>query len=85
MKNKFLATTIFTAIMGATIAHAADKTEEKPEREKCYGVSKAGRNDCSAKDGSNSCAGYAKKDRDENVWVYVPIGLCDKLVGGVKG
>jgi uncharacterized membrane protein len=53
--------------------------------EKCYGASKAGKNDCGAKDGSHSCAGQAKTDGDANEWVYVPEGLCDKLVGGVKG
>ena len=57
----------------------------KNEHEKCYGVAKAGKNDCSAKDGSNSCAGRAKKDGNVNDWIYVPKGLCDKLTGGVKG
>jgi uncharacterized membrane protein len=61
------------------------KGHEASAKEKCYGVSKAGKNDCASKDGSNSCAGHATKDADGNQWVYVPAGLCDKLVGGVKG
>jgi uncharacterized membrane protein len=84
MKRELLAAAIFAAIF-ANGVHADDKIEVKQEREKCYGVAKAEKNDCSAKDGSNACAGHAKKDRDYNTWVYVPKGLCDKLVGGVKG
>ncbi len=60
----------------------ADASKDK---EKCYGVVKAGKNDCAAKDGSNSCAGQATKSGSANDWVYVPAGLCDKLVGGTKG
>ncbi len=51
-------------------------------KEKCYGVAKAGKNDCAAADGSHSCAGQATTDKDGNVWIYVPKGLCEKLNGG---
>lgn len=81
MKTQLLAASLLATLI-ATGAHADEK---KVEREKCYGVAKAGKNDCAAKDGSSSCAGQSKKDADANNWVYVPAGLCDKLVGGVKG
>jgi uncharacterized membrane protein len=84
MKNKLMTAVVFGALMTGA-AHAADSMEKKVEREKCYGVSKAEKNDCTSKDGSHSCAGSAKKDGDANEWVYVPKGLCDKLVGGIKG
>ena len=81
MKQQLIAATVLATLLGTTTtALAADA----PEREKCYGVAKAGKNDCAAKDGSNSCAGQAKKDRDPNSWVYAPKGLCDKLAGGNK-
>ena len=51
------------------------------EKEKCYGISKAGRNDCAAADGSHSCAGYAKKDKDMKEWVLLPKGTCNRIVG----
>ncbi|HCR86522.1 MAG TPA: hypothetical protein DIV86_07595 [Alphaproteobacteria bacterium] len=51
------------------------------EKEKCYGISKAGRNDCAAADGSHSCAGYAKKDKDGKEWVLLPKGTCERIVG----
>lgn len=85
MKAELLVATLLAAIAGVDMAHAADKKDAQPEREKCYGVAKAEKNDCASKDGSNACAGHAKKDRDENTWVYMPKGLCDKLAGGVKG
>ena len=75
---------VFGALV-SNVAYAAETIEKKVEREKCYGVAKAGKNDCAAKDGSSSCAGQAKQDRNPNDWVYVPKGLCDKLAGGNKG
>ncbi len=56
-------------------AHADDK-------EKCYGVVKAGANDCGNAQGTHSCAGHAAADADGGEWVFVPKGLCDKLSGG---
>ncbi|MYM61275.1 DUF2282 domain-containing protein [Vibrio sp. OCN044] len=50
------------------------------EKEKCYGVSKAGKNDCATK--SSSCAGTSKEDNQKDAFVVVPKGLCERLVGG---
>ncbi len=83
MKHKLLALTILSAMTSVSIAHA-DDAAPAAEHEKCYGVAKAGKNDCHAKDGSHSCAGQSKKDADANAWVYVPKGLCDKLAGSSK-
>ena len=49
--------------------------------EKCYGIAKAGSNDCQTM--SNSCAGTAKRDRQADAWIYVPEGVCGKVAGGV--
>lgn len=80
MKKELLAAAALTALIG--VGFSANAAEEKSEKEKCYGVVKAGKNDCAAADKSNSCAGAGKKDGDKNAWVYLPAGLCDKLVGG---
>lgn len=48
--------------------------------EKCYGVAKAGKNDCQT--ASSSCAGTSKKDAQTDAWISVPKGTCDKLIGG---
>ena len=55
---------------------------DKPSgKEKCYGVAKAGQNDCSNLSGSHSCAGQAKVAMDATEWRYVPAGTCKKLKG----
>src|SRR6516162_9937563 len=48
--------------------------------EKCYGIAKAFMNDCST--ASHGCGGEAKKDGDKHEWLFVPTGLCHKIVGG---
>jgi uncharacterized membrane protein len=63
-------------------AHETDWMKKGVSVEKCYGISKAGKNDCSTK--SHGCAGLAKVDDDPDEWIYVPAGLCDKIGGKVK-
>lgn len=48
--------------------------------EQCYGVARAGQNDCAAN--GHSCAGRAAVDGDKNEWILVPKGTCAKIVGG---
>ncbi len=75
-----------TLLMGAalagiiTVAANAGADDKMTGMEKCYGIVKAGKNDCASKAGGNSCAGQAAKDGQG--FVIVPQGLCDKLVGG---
>lgn len=63
----------------AGAANAADSKDGKA-MEKCYGVVKAGKNDCAAN--GHACAGQAKTDRDGNEWISLPAGTCDRLIGG---
>jgi uncharacterized membrane protein len=53
---------------------------EKEKGEKCYGVSKAGKNDCGT--ATHSCAGTQKVDADAHSWIYLPKGACEKVVNG---
>ena len=48
--------------------------------EKCYGVAKAGKNDCGT--ATESCAAQSKTDNAKNAWIAVPKGTCEKIVGG---
>ena len=50
------------------------------EQERCYGVSKAGKNDCATS--SSACAGTATQDFQKDAWTYLPKGSCLKLAGG---
>jgi uncharacterized membrane protein len=60
-------------------ALAAATKEGAPD--KCYGIAKAGKNDCAAGPGT-SCAGTSTVDGQENAWSYVIAGSCEKIVGG---
>ncbi len=55
---------------------------ESQKQEKCYGIVKAGKNDCAAADGAHSCASYSKRDAAHGEWILLPAGTCDRIVGG---
>jgi uncharacterized membrane protein len=72
----------FTATMalaiGSALAMSAAQAADVPSnkgKEKCYGVSLAGQNDCAAGPGT-SCAGTSKTDYQGNAWKLVPTGTC---------
>ena len=52
---------------------------DPPGKTQCYGVAKAGQNDCATH--NHSCAGMSKKDNDAGEWKYVAAGTCEKLGG----
>jgi uncharacterized membrane protein len=52
-------------------------------KEKCYGIAKAGQNDCANLSGTHSCAGQTKVDNDQGDWKYVAAGTC-KTLGGLS-
>ena len=51
------------------------------EKEKCYGIAKAGQNDCGNLSGSHSCAGKSKVDMAPDEWKYVAKGTCVSMKG----
>jgi uncharacterized membrane protein len=63
----------------AAQAHAGPVAQPAAS-ERCYGVAKAGHNDCAA--GVHSCAGQSTKSFDKSSFVYLPNGACSKLAGG---
>lgn len=69
------------ALAGAAQAQSGPAAKPSFKAEKCYGVVKAGKNDCQT--ASSSCAGTSKRDDQVDAWVYLPEGLCGKLAGGV--
>jgi len=50
-------------------------------KEKCFGIAKAGQNDCANLSGTHSCAGQNKVDMGVDEWKYVAKGTCQKLGG----
>ena len=65
--------------LGTAYGHEA--SAQGGDKEKCYGIAKAGQNDCGT--AKHTCAGQAKKDNAPDEWKYVAKGTCEKL-GGKK-
>jgi uncharacterized membrane protein len=61
-------------------AQSGPAPKPKFEAEKCYGVAKAGKNDCQT--ANSSCVGTSKRDGQGDAWIYIPAGTCDRIVGG---
>jgi uncharacterized membrane protein len=61
--------------LGSVLAKAEDVKNEK-----CYGIAKAGQNDCAT--ATSSCTGTSTTDRQKDAYLYVPVGTCNKISGG---
>ena len=71
---------LLTAALAALVATPAVGAD--PGKEKCYGIAKAGANDCASLTGSHSCAGQATAGKNPADWKYVAKGTC-KQAGGM--
>ena len=79
MSTRTLVALTAASLLGMGLAAAPAMAQEK---EKCYGIAKAGQNDCANLAGTHSCAGQAKKDNDPGEWKFAPKGTC-KTMGGL--
>ena len=82
MKTTLLvASALATAVsLSASIAKADPAAVPSFDNEKCYGVVKAGQNDCQT--ATHSCAGTSTADAQGDAWIYVPAGYCERIVNG---
>ena len=79
MNQRLIVSSALASVLALGLAgQAAAQTKEK---EKCYGVAKAGQNDCANLSGSHSCAGQNKADNAPDEWKYVAKGTCKDLKG----
>jgi uncharacterized membrane protein len=80
--NLFIASAVAAALTMPFVSLAQGGPAPKPkfEAQKCYGVAKAGKNDCQT--ANSSCAGTSKRDSQGDAWIYMPAGACERLVGG---
>ncbi len=81
MNQRFIASSALASVLALGLlpgAHAEDKAGTK---EKCFGIAKAGQNDCANLSGTHSCAGQSKADNAVAEWKYVDKGTCAKLGG----
>ena len=82
MKVSLIAASALAAVIAVPLVAQAGPAAVPTgyQAEKCYGVAKAGLNDCQT--ATHSCAGTATKDMDHASWIYVPAGTCQKITGG---
>jgi uncharacterized membrane protein len=76
-------TLIAAAVTAALSIGLVVDAHAEGDQEKCYGVVKAGKNDCAAN--GHACAGQAKTDGDPQEFLAVPAGTCARLVSGTAG
>ncbi len=82
MNTRQIASGALASVLAMGLLSGAQAADEKTkEKEKCYGIAKAGSNDCANLSGSHSCAGQAKVAMGIDEWNYVPKGTCAKLGG----
>jgi uncharacterized membrane protein len=80
MKNPLLISSALAAALSLGVVAQA-QAQDKAAKEKCFGIAKAGQNDCANLSGSHSCAGQSKLDMDAGEWKYVPKGSCKDMKG----
>jgi uncharacterized membrane protein len=83
MNKRVIASSTLASVLALALGQA-QAADAKPAQEKCFGVAKAGQNDCSTSTGSHSCAGQAKADKAADDWKYVAKGTCEKIGGSLK-
>ena len=74
-------TAILAAAIGSLFVLSGPvSSADSPDMEKCYGVAKAGKNDCAG--GGHACAGQGTKSGSPKEFVKLPKGTCERLVNG---
>ena len=84
-KRHALVAAALAGLCATSVATSADHDAAAAgDKEKCYGVAKAGQNDCASSDGAHSCAGQAASDKLPTEWAYVAKGTCEQAGGALK-
>lgn len=82
MSNMILKLAGAAAALSMAATMAAAPAQAAGEKEKCFGVSLKGKNDCAAGPGT-SCAGTSTIDYQGNAWKLVAKGTCVKMGGSL--
>ncbi|HEC14009.1 MAG TPA: DUF2282 domain-containing protein [Acidiferrobacteraceae bacterium] len=81
-RNKLVSTAISSLLALSATAVATEAYSAGPPLEKCFGVVKAGKNDCGVKSLGTACQGTSSKDAQPDAYIDVIKGNCEKIVGG---
>lgn len=78
MTKSTLSIALATAVAAAIGMSGGVQAQSSSDKERCYGIAMAGKNDCAAT-GNNSCAGTSRVDFDKGAWKYVAKGTCASM------
>jgi uncharacterized membrane protein len=82
MNQRLIVSSALASVLALGLVGGAQA--EAKAKEKCFGIAKAGENDCANASGSHSCAGQSSTDLGADEFKYVAKGTCEKL-GGKTG
>ena len=78
-KRQALIAAALASVCAAQASAAGQMDTQSGNEEKCYGIAKAGQNDCGT--ATHGCAGQATVDKAPDDWKNVPKGTCEKAGG----
>lgn len=84
VKNALSQFALAAAVAGALGLAASPAFAAGEGKDKCYGIAKAGENDCASAAGTHSCAGQSKANYDGQDWKYAAKGTCEKMGGKLE-
>ena len=79
MNQRLILSSALASVLAMGVLSQAAAQDAK--KEKCFGIAKAGQNDCSNLAGTHTCAGQSKLDMDAGEWKYVAAGTCKQMGG----
>ena len=79
-RHQLIASSALASVLAMGLLNTA-AAQDAAGKEKCFGIAKAGQNDCANLSGTHSCAGQSKADMGADEWKYVAKGTCEKMGG----
>ena len=92
MNQRLIVSSALASVLALGLITQVSAADDKMAKEKCFGIAKAGQNDCANASGTHSCAGQSKVDNGADEWKFVAKGTCkamkgmtaDEVKGGMK-
>ncbi|HEU4353376.1 MAG TPA: DUF2282 domain-containing protein [Burkholderiales bacterium] len=84
MTQKPIVAAAIAGLFALSAAGGAALAQDKKGQEKCWGVAKAGQNDCGSNKTAHSCAGQSKLDYDPNDFKMTKAGTCVQMGGSLE-
>src|SRR5262249_5791258 len=79
--QRLVVSSALASVLALGLLNTAAAADAPGAKEKCFGIAKAGKNDCANLSGSHSCAGQSKDDMGPAEWNYVAKGTCKDMKG----